>query len=74
MLLGLQLANGDVVVVSGLEALEDYDLLLRFQEAGCRGKLRIPLAPEPNHVTAYAVDSGLWRTLENLPADRASPC
>lgn len=74
MLLGIQLANGDAVIVSGVEALTDLTLIHDYQASGCRGTLRIPGAPEPNHAVSYCIDSGPWRTLNaNLPTDRSSP-
>lgn len=74
MLLGLRIANGDTIILSGQPADEMLTVVHEYQVSGCRGKLRIPDAPEPNHVVEYCVDSAPWRSLNAyLPADRTSP-
>jgi hypothetical protein len=73
MLLGLIIANGDTIILSGLPADEMLTVVHEYQMSGCRGLLRIPDIPEPNHVVEYCVDSGPWRNLHAyLPANRAS--
>ena len=73
MLLGLRIANGDTIILSGLPADEMLTVVHEYQMSGCRGLLRIPDIPEPNHVVEYCVDSGPWRNLHAyLPANRPS--